>query len=165
MTYPIIEAMLEGEKPKKILEVGCSAGRLFEGYKEKGIEVSGIELFDEYREEFTRNQSGKFYLHDAHKVPWPIDEHYDITVTVGFFSILVSDPLPIIKEMLRLADKVILAEWHEQGIGSKTRMATWAEVSSTLFPVRTARDYVYILNKIGRTPIITQFQDKWIIKV
>lgn len=98
MGYEIIDEMFKGENPKSVFEMGCSAGSFLKEFKEKGVKVGGLDI-----------EPNKYLVHDATK-PWPLeDKSWDIVFSVGVL-IYIKDPLPVIKEMLRVGKKVILAE-------------------------------------------------------
>lgn len=133
--YPIIERMFKDETYSSVFEVGSAVGGLFQGLQGTfgGIDVhkEDNKTIKQIYPEFADN----FILRDAWDVPWPIpDNAYDIVFTVGFFTVIDRDPMPVIKEMQRIGKKVIMAENH--GEESKN-------VSDSY--VRVIRDYKKLL--------------------
>lgn len=168
MEYPIINEMLNGQKPQTMFELGCSQGTLVADFaRRNGVIVDGLDFEESYRERFKQvHPQGDFYTWDARRTPWPVKKHYDIAIAVGFFTLVSGNPIPMLKEMIRIADKVILAEWHVDAPSADMEVKeTWTEIESTPFPFRVGRDFQKILNLMGREPVITKFKDKCIIKI
>ncbi len=103
MEYPEITIMLQGETFESIFEVGCAEAHLMdylEGKRRGGIDrrldtIRGRENFIEA---------------DLTNLPWPVkDKEYDIAFTFGTLM-YIKDPIPVIKEMFRIADRVIIVE-------------------------------------------------------
>lgn len=117
MKYEIVEKVFERENPKSIFEVGCANGSLLKDYYDTrkvivgGLDINPVQNAKETFPEYANN----FIQFNATQDNWPIpDNSYDIVFTIGTL-ILIENPLPIIKEMLRIAkDKIILAESHSE---------------------------------------------------
>lgn len=111
MKYEILESMFAGENPQSVFEVGCANGGLLE---DLGIKiVGGIDKTTSDIEKakilFPKCKDN-FFVGDIENIPWPVkDKQYDIVFTVGTLM-YVENYLPVLKEMLRIGKKVILAE-------------------------------------------------------
>ena len=151
--HPIIDLMFENEQPKSVFEVGCSASTfLLEFSTERNVIVGGLDIDNSnYKTSIDRLPKYKdnFYLHDACKVPWPIpSKTYDIVFTVGTL-LLIPDPFPVIKEMMRLAKhKIILAEFDDDELdvygfyGKVPQPIPWKEM-------RIARSYRKVFQELN----------------
>lgn len=180
MKYEITEAIFAGQNPKSIFEVGCAGGRLFQDYYDQRtrlnsskdteydrsrLVVGGMDITNDIEEarktypEYAQN----FIYWDVNNVPWPIpDKSYDLVFTVGTL-LLIPHCIPVIKEMMRIGKKVILAEFHSDDL-EKTRMET-VDTLGNIYSYRFYRNYQKILGDLGIKPDITQVADKWIIKL
>lgn len=118
MKYQILEMMFKNEKPKSVFEVGVASGGLLLDIKEN---IEGIERFggcdvtrdlEESKERFPEHKEN-FIYHDIIK-PWPLeDKSYDIVFCVGVLIYIVN-PIPAVREMLRVGKTVIIAEPHRE---------------------------------------------------
>ena len=135
--YPIIERMFKDEEYNSVFEVGSAVGGLFEGLHGK---FGGIDIHENDNKTIKKlfpKYAKNFILGDAWSIPWPIpDNYYDIVFTVGFFTVIDRDPLPVIKEMQRIGKKVIMAENY----GDESKL-----ISGDF--VRVIRDYKKLLPK------------------
>ena len=152
--HPIVEAIFNGENPKSILEVGCQNGVLLDQYANgKDIKVYGMDIAD-FKKGFESQTQGKFIHQDACE-KWPMkDKSIDLVFTIGTM-LLIKDPLPVLKEMLRVGKKVVLAEFHDENERVE---------EAGMYETRIFRDYNKLFSKFGITPTIEKVEDKWVIK-
>lgn len=162
MTYEVIEKMFADEIPKSIFEVGCGNGGLFSDYaNDKGLTVGGMDVNLSGAVLTFPAQKDNFILHNAENVPWPIpSESYDIVFTVGTL-LLIPDPFPVLKEMMRICkDKIIIAEVHgedfdEYGEGTNfvksgiRKFYDGARQSPDYYDYRITRNYYKVFKKLG----------------
>lgn len=163
MEYEIIFRMFEDEKPESIFEVGVSGGMLFKEYAgTHDIKVVGGMDINPNSQFPVNFPDSEFKVHDATKVPWPIESNsYDIVFTVGTLLCL-PNPYPVIKEMLRICkDKIIIAENQND---SESDYGTAHSSSKNEYyilddiidqPVdpyewRVSRDYKKVFEKLGK---------------
>lgn len=102
--------MFEGETPKSVFEVGCSAGGFLEDFYKRGYIVGGLDI-NEQDVDLARKSmpKGKFFVHDAH-AKWPLNnKSWDIVFSVGTL-LYMEYPMDVMGEMLRVGRKVIIAE-------------------------------------------------------
>lgn len=142
--------MFEGEKPESVFEIGCGGAALlkdvathFACTKTGGIDISKVRMSN------AKNvlPDGEFIVHDLND-PWPIaDKSYDIVFSVGVLMYLF-DPLPVIKEMLRVAkDKIIVAEYHGKDLTEYGALLTF-EMNNGVHAT-IARNYIKLFRKLG----------------
>lgn len=114
MEYKILERMFQDESPTSVFEMGTGAGGLLGDLKSKypDLKVAGIDNHKGDHETVKKMfPDGEFIYQDAWNTPWNVpDKAYDIVFTVGFFTVVDRDPTPVLKEMLRIGKKIILAE-------------------------------------------------------
>lgn len=178
MGYEIIDRMFEGEHPKSIFEIGVANGFLLKEYcmvnNIPSVNGMDIKLF----EGFTLNYpEGQFFLHDVKQVPWPVpDNSYDIVCDIGTL-LLIPNPYPVIKEMLRICkDKIILAENQDEkqddyGLAHNTQKNEYVQMEQStpqdidFYAWRISRDYKKVFKKLGKTiEVIGKVSDKTIFK-
>lgn len=163
MGYEIIFRMFEGETPQSIFEVGVSGGILFKEYCEVNSikKVGGMDI--DKRAKFPENfPDSEFILWDAKKIPWPMkDNAYDIVFTVGTL-LLIPNPYPVIKEMLRVCkDKIIFAENQDDkqddyGIANDSQKSEYYKMEEhttqpdNVYLWRISRDYKKVFDKLGK---------------
>lgn len=114
MEYKILEEMFRGESPKSVFEIGCANGGLLKDLKDhyQGLIVGGMETSECINKSVDQFGPTHFYRADIND-PWPIpDKSYDIVFSVGVLMYMF-DPIPVLKEMLRVGKKVIIAEPHD----------------------------------------------------
>ena len=182
MEFEIIKKVFENENPSSIFEVGCTAGMLFKSYYDESNEeliVGGLDFFPvEAAKGIYPKCAENFFQWDATKTPYPIaDNSFDIVFTIGTL-LLIPDPYPVIKEMLRICkDKIIIAEqqdWQCDDYGISTHLITGdtpeQQKEGMLQPVdfnytRIKRDYEKVFKKLGlKIDIKETYIDKTIIK-
>ena len=93
----------------KVLEIGCSKGALFDGMN---LEVTGLDL---EKHKIPDPPYRNFVQADARNIPFP-DKSFDCAVLAEILEHFV-DPLPILKEAMRVAKHVIYTvpnefKWH-----------------------------------------------------
>lgn len=107
MQYKILEKMFKGENPTSVFEVGCANGGFL---KDLGVKVVGG--IDKHSGDIEKSKSdfpeGEFLLQDINQLPWNV-KPYDIVFSIGTLM-YIENPEPVIKEMLRIGKKVIIAE-------------------------------------------------------
>lgn len=168
MKYQIVEKVFEGENPKSIFEVGCANGMLLEDYAlEHEVIVGGLEIsapsIQNCKERF-KTYKDNFYTGDA-QLPFLIpDNSFDIVYTIGTL-ILIPNPFPTIKEMLRIAKvKIILAEPHDEGLDE---YGAYGDVPQpdNYTGIRIPRNYIKVFEKLN-LPMTLEDSGlgKWIIK-
>ena len=146
MEFEIISKMLDGENPETFFEVGCGSGGLSDRI------TGGLDL---------KPGKAHFMEWNAEKIPWPLkDNSQDIVFTVGTL-LLIPDPYPIIKEMLRICkDKIIIAEVQDDSKSDygEARNFITQEVQildknskqpSNFYDSRIARDYKKVFKNLG----------------
>ena len=150
MEYQILERMFKGENPSSVLEIGCGSGGLlkdltnhYPGLKVAGIDISTVAI-KEAREILPEGKFIQASLLD----PWPLaDKSYDIVFSVGVLM-YIFEPVFVMQEMLRVAKKVIIAEYHHQELdlyGHLTR--GYFEDGKTHTGI--IRNYFEVLQKAG----------------
>jgi hypothetical protein len=155
MVNEIVSLVFEGENPDSVFEIGSASGELLRDYwihRERKVAIGGIDLNPDYAEENMKKIPGsRFLTGDIRITPWPIeDKSYDIAFSIGTL-ILMEDPVPVIKEMLRIAKKVILAEPHgeEYNAGSDSQPHPYG------YHLRCRHDYQAIFDKLKLPVTIT----------
>lgn len=149
MIYPAIAAIFRNESPESVFEVGCAAGMLMEnfGFIKGGIDslAQNITSARHYHPETPQN----FVQWDATKTPWPIDDKsYDIVFTCGTL-ILIPNPFPVLKEMMRIAkDKVIIAEPHDEELDEYGYLGNVPQ-PSVMYDSRIVRNYKKVFDILG----------------
>ncbi len=168
MLHPIVEAVFKGQSPKSIFEVGCAGGMLFKEYYDSKPElvVGGIDITKSDIELAKQNypdHASNFIHWDATKVPWPVaDKSYDIVFTIGTL-LMVPECVPIIKEMMRIGKKVIMAEFHDSSL-TKT-VVERVDNKENYYSYRFYRNYEKVFADLGIKVTIEKVADKWIIKI
>lgn len=161
MEYEIIGKMFGDENPKSIFEVGCASGRLFESYVGDKI-VGGLDFEVDQAKKLYPLQAQNFIVWNATEIPWPVkSKSYDIVFTVGTL-LLIPNPFPVIKEMLRIAkDKIILAESHDERFdeyGNAINVVTQdsnqlngsSKQAGNFYNMRITRDYKKVFQKLNK---------------
>ena len=83
----------------KVLEIGCSKGALFDGMN---LDVTGLDL---EKHKIPNPPYNNFVLADARNIPFT-DKSFDCAVLAEILEHFV-DPLPVLKEAMRVAKHVI----------------------------------------------------------
>ncbi len=175
--HEVITGIFKDENPKSIFDVGCGSGILMKTYYDaicryrqgddyyfpENLKVGGIDILFENVERAKENfpeYADNFLCLDATK-PWPLaDKSYDIVFTVGTL-LCIPDPYPILKEMLRVGKKVILAEF-QQDDATDTGEAIPYEI---IYKYRIYRDYRKVFEKLNvPIEILETVSGKTIIK-
>ena len=149
--YQIIEKMFEGEEFKSVFEVGCANGGLL---RDIGGVVGGIDRHEsdlQKSKDLFPDDKDNFILRDLTDVPWPVNRIYDIVFSVGTLMYL-ENPTPVIKEMMRIGRKVILAE------------PVSGESITDHHGLRRYHDYEKILKEFGEVEVVGEVNNKTIFK-
>lgn len=167
--HPIVENVFKGEDPKSIFEVGCGTGALFKPYIDEQGEriVGGIDIDPRNIEAAVKiypKYADNFVLHDINREPWPVEsKSYDIVFSIGTL-IMLPDPFPAMREMIRIAKKaIIVAEYHDP-LKDEYGDSPTPYIPGQLYSVRFTRNYDKLFNIFGMKPTIEQVYDKWVIK-
>lgn len=162
--------MFTEETPRSVFEIGCANGGLLKDIKDHypGVKVGGMDISESIlkAKETFPDETDNFILRDLND-PWPLpDKSYDIVFSVGVLMYLF-DPLPVLKEMLRVAKtKIILAEYHHKELGPFGQLSK-AHADNGKIHTGIVRDYISLL-KMQEIPLSCTFQecgvDKTIIK-
>ena len=146
--------LFDNEKPASIFEVGCGSSAFLKDYQENfsHVIVGGLDI-DAGSYQSSRSAlpsfADNFIQHNALNVPWPVKEKsWDIVFTVGTL-LLIPDPFPVIKEMLRIAkQKIILAEYHDE---TKDAYGDQGKIPqpASLYDLRIRRDYQKVFKQLG----------------
>jgi ubiquinone/menaquinone biosynthesis C-methylase UbiE len=168
MEYRILEEMFKGENPGSVFEIGCANGGLLKDLKDHypDLKVGGMDIsncIEKSRKEFG---SENFYLGDVND-PWPIaDKSFDIVFSVGVLMYMF-DPLSVLREMLRVGKKVIIAEPHSTQAGLFGRLTKGA-INNGKLQTGIERDYVELAKALN-VPLKLNYyessQGKWIFKL
>jgi ubiquinone/menaquinone biosynthesis C-methylase UbiE len=193
--HPLVEKMFEGENPSSIFEVGCAQGLLWKEYYDRKtatnstkdaqydrskLVVGGIDIDQRNipgAKENYPDYADNFILGDITKskilVP---DKSYDIVFTIGTL-LLIPDPYPIIKEMLRICKKkIIIAEFQNDSMsdygiaydtftGAAIQMTKNTVQPNSVYSLRIERDYKKVFKKMWKKiEIVGTESGKTIIK-
>jgi len=94
---------------RRVLDVGCGSGPLFQGLAERGIHVTGIDPAENMVSLASKQAALYPGLVEVQKRRWEeVDERdaYDVAVALGVFDYL-SDPADLLASMGRAANHVI----------------------------------------------------------
>lgn len=170
MEHKILEIMFTEEAPESVFEIGCANGGLLKDLKDNypNLKVGGMEISESIikAKELFPEQADNFILRDLND-PWPVpDKSYDIVFSVGVLMYMF-DPLPVLKEMLRVAkNKIIIAEYHHQEVGPFGQM-TRAYMDNGKIYMGIIRNYLSLFQLLN-IPLSCTIQetngDKTIIK-
>jgi ubiquinone/menaquinone biosynthesis C-methylase UbiE len=101
-------ARLLGRLPKtrRVLEVGCGTGHFSRWFDSLGFEVVGVDLSMEMLQDAIKRGSQLLVQADALTLPFP-ERSFELVIAVTTLE-FVSEPLIMLKEMLRVASIGIL---------------------------------------------------------
>ena len=148
-----VEIIFRGENPKSIFEVGISSGRLMQEMYEKGVILGGLDRKLPEAKDYYPKFVDNFIQWDATKTPQPIkDKSWDIVFTSGVL-LLIPDPFPVLKEMLRIAKgKVIISEIQDNMQDEYGEQGKIEQPSHN--NLRIKRDYWKVFKKLKVKAII-----------
>lgn len=175
--HPIPEEIFK-HKPKSIFDVGCGQGLLFKPYYDQQtrltpaadtlydrtrLKIGGIDISEVNIEAIKLNfpdYADNFLLRDVYDIPWPVkNKEYELAFTIGTL-IMIPDPFPVIKEMLRIAKKVIVAEFHDPELSAIGRDIGPQPVEA--HGPRWYRNYEKVFKQFGLKVKIKRVEDKWV---
>jgi ubiquinone/menaquinone biosynthesis C-methylase UbiE len=101
---------------KKILDLGCGNGRLFQLFKDKNIEYLGVDSSEKLIEKAREKYGDYFKVADILELPFS-DNHFDSIWTIAVFHHIPSEQLRFkalkeIKRVLKKNGKVIMICWN-----------------------------------------------------
>jgi SAM-dependent methyltransferase len=160
MEYKILEEMFRDETPTSVFEIGCANGGLLKDLKSHypNIVVGGMEIsrsIEECKKEFGADN---FYKEDIND-PWPIkDKAFDIVFSVGVLMYM-TEPMHVLREMLRVGKKIIIAEYHHDEI-SLWGQLTNGYINKERIQTGIIRDYISLFHvmKLHETHNIAGYQ-------
>ena len=150
MTYrDVILNALEKEKFETIIEFGCGEGNNLEAIKEKfGVRVYGTDI-DEERVAQAKGRGLEVWIDNVIDTKLP-KGGYDIAFTYATLIYLTDEEAErAIKNMLRVAKKVIVIELHSE------KSNNWDESLSRVGN-RNSRNYIELFKKLGKEVEITR---------
>lgn len=116
-----LEAMAARVHPgETVLDVGCNSG-YFADFLPHAAEVHGVDLSPELVEK-ARLKLASAQIAPAEQLPFP-DGSVDVVTMAGVIE-YVHDPVAVLRELLRVARRVVVLEVnHEDGIWGRERVA------------------------------------------
>lgn len=163
MEYRILEEMFKDENPTSVFEIGCANGGLLKDLKSHypNLVVGGMDIsksIDECKKEFGNDN---FYWADLND-PWPIaDKSYDVAFSVGVLMYMF-DPLSVLREMFRISNKIILAEYHHAQVDLCGQL-TKGYIENGRVQTGIIRDYISLF-KVMNVPMTLTYQESSIGK-
>ncbi len=102
----------DGDRPRRILDCCCGPGGLSRLLRERGMEVTGVDMSEPMLEFARRRVSGVTFLHaDARTLPF-VDGEFDVAViSLALHSMDAGTADAVLRELLRVAAVVIVADF------------------------------------------------------
>jgi len=101
---------------ERILDLGCGNGRLFELFKDRNIEYTGVDFSEKLIEKAREKYGEHFQIADILSLPFP-DNYFDSIWSIAVFHHIPSKQLrlEVLKEMMRVLKengKIIMTCWY-----------------------------------------------------
>jgi len=110
--------ILDTIKGKRILDVGCGSGTNAQYFSQRGYEVVGIDLVDEFLQYAKKRCSAQFIKMDMREMTFKQESFDGIWACASLLHIPKRDLLPVFHDCRKiLTDKGILYASVKQGIG------------------------------------------------
>lgn len=109
------KAVLNKYSPDNVLELGCGTGTLLYPYRERGINVHGVDLSETARETSELSDS-EFEIHDLTQ-PYSPDRVYDIVLCVEVLEHIPEDAAETVVESICTAGDVAVVTAAPPGQG------------------------------------------------
>lgn len=101
---------------ERVLDLGCGNGRLFELFKGRNIEYTGVDFSEKLIEKAKEKYGDYFKVADTFNLPFP-DNHFDSIWSIAVFHHIPSKQLRLqalqeIKRILKTNGKLIITCWN-----------------------------------------------------
>jgi ubiquinone/menaquinone biosynthesis C-methylase UbiE len=110
--------LLDAIKGKKILDAGCGTGTHAQYFSQKGYEVTGIDLVDEFLEHARKRCSAEFIKMDLRKITFGPESFDGIWSCASLLHIPKHELMPVFENYRRiLTDKGVVYTSVKKGTG------------------------------------------------
>jgi len=169
MEYKILEEMFMEETPSSVFEIGCANGSFLTDLKTNypSLVVGGMDISNSIEVCKKQFDAMHFYREDLNDCPWPIaDKSYDIVFSIGVLMYMF-EPLSILREMLRIGKRVIIAEFHSPHIDLCGQL-TKGYIQNGKIQTGIIRDYLSLFKTLNMPVSVSYYestQGKTIFKI
>lgn len=159
MEYKILEEMFKDETPSSVFEIGCANGGLLKDLKGHypDLKVGGMDIsksIEDCKKEFGTDG---FHWADLNDAPWPIpDKSYDVAFSVGVLMYMF-DPLTVLREMFRISNKIIIAEYHHAQVDLCGQL-TKGYIENGKIQTGIIRDYISLFKAMNVPMSLTYYE-------
>lgn len=145
----------------KVLDAGCAYGRDANEFFERGFDVVGVDLSEEFLAKGRATFSKLTLNHmDVRKLDFPKNSFDGIWCNAVLFHLTDSDIVKTLKEFHRILKKDgILYTSFQEGEGTEERISTFGVDAPRFFNLKSKDDIEEILMSAGFSPIESKRTD------